>query len=62
MLVTPEILRADKKICGMLWPFDFEVRDPDHGAIWFDTAPLQPFEVVAANDCFRHSPGPFRAP
>jgi hypothetical protein len=48
MLVTPEILRADKKLRGMLWSFDFEVQDPDHDAIWFDTAPLQPFEVVAA--------------
>ncbi len=48
MLVTPKILRADKKLRGMLWSFDFEVQDPDHDAIWFDTAPLQPFEVVAA--------------
>jgi len=48
MLVTPEILRADKKIRGMLSSFDFEVQDPDYDAIWFDTAPLQRFEVVAA--------------
>lgn len=48
MLLTPEILRADKKIRGMLWSFVFEVQDPDHDASWFDTAPLQPFEVVAA--------------
>lgn len=48
MLVTPEILRADKKIRGMLWSFDFEVQDLHYDAIWFDTAPLQPFDVVAA--------------
>ena len=47
MLVTPEILRADKKIRDMLWSFDFDVQDPDYDMIWFDTAPLQPFEVVA---------------
>ena len=48
MVVTPETLRADKKLRGMLWSFDFEVQDPDYDAIWFDTAPLQPFEIVAA--------------
>ncbi len=48
MPVTPETLRSDKKIRGMLRSFDFEVQDPDHDAVWFDTAPLQPFEVVAA--------------
>ncbi len=32
----------------MLWPFDFEVIDNKaFGAVWFDTAPLEPFEIVA---------------
>jgi hypothetical protein len=38
MKLTPEILRADKEIRGMLWPFDFEVQDDRScGPVWFDT-------------------------
>jgi hypothetical protein len=48
MTVTPEILRADKDIRDMLWPFDFTVTDDrEFGPVWFDTAPLAPFEIVA---------------
>jgi hypothetical protein len=48
MTVTPEILRANKKIRDMLWPFDFVVVDnKEYGPVWFDTAPLEPFEIVA---------------
>jgi hypothetical protein len=32
----------------MLWPFDFALSDNDaYGTIWFDTAALAPFEIVA---------------
>src|SRR5258705_11049348 len=48
MTVTPEILRANKKIRDMLWPFDFVVVDnKEYGPVWFDTAPLEPFEIAA---------------
>jgi hypothetical protein len=48
MTVTPEILRANKEIRDMLWRFDFLVVDnKGYGQVWFDTAPLQPFEIVA---------------
>jgi hypothetical protein len=48
MTVTPEILRANKEIRDMLWRFDFLVVDnKEYGPVWFDTAPLQPFEIVA---------------
>ena len=43
MTVTPEILRANKEIRGMLWSFDFVVVDnQEYGPVWFDTAPLEP--------------------
>jgi hypothetical protein len=48
MTVTPEILRANKEVRDMLWCFDFLVVDnQDYGPVWFDTAPLEPFEIVA---------------
>lgn len=48
MTVTPEILLADQSIRDMLWPFDFAVVDNrEYGPVWFDTAPLEPFEIVA---------------
>ena len=48
MTVTPEILRANKEIRDMLWSFDFVVVDnEEYGPVWFDTAPLEPFEIVA---------------
>jgi hypothetical protein len=48
MTLTPEMLRANKEIRDMLWPFDFTVVDnKEYGPVWFDTAPLQPFEIVA---------------
>src|SRR5436190_9717155 len=48
MTVTPEILRANKEIRGMLWSFDFVVVDnQEYGPVWFDTAPLEPFKIVA---------------
>jgi hypothetical protein len=48
MTVTPEILRANKEIRDMLWRFDFVVVDnKEYGTVWFDTAPLEPFEIVA---------------
>ncbi len=61
MTVTPEILRASKQIREMLWPFDFTVVDnKEHGPVWFDTAPLQPFEIVAqrGSGCARALTGP----
>jgi hypothetical protein len=43
MTVTPEILRANKEIRDMLWPFDFAVVDNrEYGTAWFDTAPSNP--------------------
>jgi hypothetical protein len=48
MTVTPEMLRANTEIRDMLWPFDFAVVDnKEYGPVWFDTAPLLPFEIVA---------------
>jgi hypothetical protein len=48
MPVTPEILRTSKQLRDMLWPFDFVVVDnEEYGPVWFDTAPLEPFEIVA---------------
>jgi hypothetical protein len=48
MTVTPEILRANKEIRDMLWRFDFVVVDRnEYGPVWFDAAPLEPFEIVA---------------
>ena len=47
MTVPPEILRANKEIRGMLWSFDFVVVDKEYGPVWFDTAPLEPFKIVA---------------
>jgi hypothetical protein len=52
MKVTPETLRANKEIRDMLLPFDFEVVDSKaYGAVWLDTAPLKPFEIVAQRAC-----------
>jgi hypothetical protein len=48
MTVTPEILRANKEIRDMLWRFEFGVVDnKEYGPVWFDTAPLEPFAIVA---------------
>jgi hypothetical protein len=48
MRLTPETLRANQDIRDMLWPFDFAVTsNKEYGPVWFDTAPLQPFEIVA---------------
>ncbi|WP_291684168.1 hypothetical protein [Bradyrhizobium sp.] len=48
MTVTPETLRANQDIRDMLVPFGFAVTsNKEHGPVWFDTAPLQPFEIVA---------------
>ena len=63
MKLTPEMLRSNKEIGDMLWPFDFAVADGKaFGAIWFDTAPLQPFEIVAqrASGCIYALAGPRR--
>jgi hypothetical protein len=63
MTVTPEILRANKEIRDMLWPFDFAVVDNrEYGAAWFDTAPLEPFEIVAqrSSGCIYALTGPQR--
>ena len=61
MTVTPEILRADNAVRRMLRPFDFEVVD-SYGPVWFDTAPLEPFEVVArrSSGCVYALAGPQR--
>jgi hypothetical protein len=48
MKVTSETLRASRDIRDMLWTFDFAVTsNKEYGPVWFDTAPLQPFEIVA---------------
>jgi hypothetical protein len=48
MALTAKILRANKKARDMLVAFDFEVQDAgDGGPVWFDTAPLKPFDIVA---------------
>jgi FAD/FMN-containing dehydrogenase len=63
MTVTPEILRANKEIRDMLWPFDFAVVDNrEYGTAWFDTAPLEPFEIVAqrSSGCVYALTGPQR--
>ena len=63
MKVTPETLRANKEIRDMLWPFDFEVVDNRAcGLVWFDAAPLEPFEIVAqrASGCIYALTGPQR--
>jgi hypothetical protein len=63
MTVTPEILRANKEIRDMLWPFDFAVVDNrEDGPVWFDTAPLEPFEIVAqrSSGCVYALTGPQR--
>lgn len=47
MTVTPQTLQADPSLGDSLWPFDFTPEDDRaHGPVWFDTAPLAPFEVV----------------
>ena len=63
MKVTPETLRADKAVRDMLWPFDFEVvGSKAYGTVWFDTAPLAPFEIVAqrGSGCVYALTGPQR--
>jgi hypothetical protein len=48
MTLTPKLLRANRQARVMLLAFDFEVRDEDEGGhVWFDTAPLKPFDIVA---------------
>ena len=47
----------------MLWPFDFAlVEHRDYGTAWFDTAPLEPFEVMAqrSSGCVYALTGPQR--
>jgi len=46
MTVTLENLRADAQAREMLQRFDFVVEDADN-EVWFDAAPLQPFQVIA---------------
>ena len=63
MKVTPETLRASQDIRDMLWPFDFAVTsNKEYGPVWFDTAPLQPFEIVAqrGSGCVYALTGPQR--
>lgn len=63
MIPTPEILRADDDLRDMLWPFDFEVTDnAQFGPVWFETADLVPFEVVAqrSSGCVYALVGPER--
>ena len=63
MKVTPETLRADKAVRDMLWPFDFAVvSNKEYGPVWFDTTPLQPFEIVAqrGSGCVYALTGPRR--
>jgi hypothetical protein len=63
MKVTPETLRADKAVRDMLWPFDFAVvGSKAYGPVWFDTAPLEPFEIVAqrGSGCIYALTGPQR--
>lgn len=63
MNVTPETLRANEDIRDMLLPFDFDVvDDKGYGPVWFDTAALQPFEIVAqrGSGCIYALTGPKR--
>lgn len=63
MKVTPETLRASRDIRDMLWTFDFAVTsNKEYGPVWFDTAPLQPFEIVAqrGSGCVYALTGPQR--
>ena len=63
MTVTPEILRASKETRDMLWPFDFAVVDDgEYGPVWFDTTPLEPFEIAAqrSSGCVYALTGPQR--
>ncbi len=63
MKVTPETLRASQDIRDMLWTFDFAVTsNKEYGPVWFDTAPLQPFEIVAqrGSGCVYALTGPQR--
>src|SRR6476646_5529693 len=62
MAVAPEMLRANKEIRGMLCPFDFVVAESEHGPVWFDSAPLEPFEIVAqrSSGCVYALTGPQR--
>lgn len=63
MTLTPELLRANSDVRGMLWAFDFLVTDNrEFGPVWFDTAPLHPFEIVAqrSSGCIYALIGPQR--
>jgi hypothetical protein len=62
MPITLEDLRANKAVRDMLWSFDFQVQDDPRMPVWFDTAPLQPFEVVAqkGSGCVYALTGPDR--
>src|SRR5438445_3540971 len=63
MTVMPEMLRANQEIRDMLEPFDFKVVDSkEFGPVWFDTAPVEPFEIVAqrGSGCVYALSGPQR--
>jgi hypothetical protein len=63
MILTPNSLRADENIREMLWPFDFELIDnAGYGPVWFDTTPLEPFEILAQRNsgCVYALTGPQR--
>ena len=47
MRVTLEQLRANEKARAMLQVFDFDVQDDNSEPVWFETEPLEPFEIVA---------------
>jgi hypothetical protein len=46
-MVTLERLRSNKPAREMLRAFDFQVQDEASDPVWFDTVPLEPFEVIA---------------
>jgi hypothetical protein len=63
MTLTPKILRANSKARDMLAAFDFEVQDAKEGGpVWFDAAPLKPFDIVAqrSSGCVYALVGPAR--
>jgi hypothetical protein len=47
MTVTLQALRANRRARALLQGFDFDVQDDASAPMWFDTAPLAPFETVA---------------
>jgi hypothetical protein len=63
MSVTPQILTGNREIREMLLRFDFEPMDnAEYGPVWFETAPLKPFDVVAqrGSGCVYATIGPER--